>query len=70
MQHLCHTITLTTASHYANTQIALLYLNDGNAFQSQPVYVDARGKYAGGFGVSAVQGTVSTVCVLGTKLTD
>lgn len=41
----------TTAAHYANTQIARLYLNGGNLFQSQPVYINARRKYAGGFGV-------------------
>lgn len=41
----------TTAAHYANTQITLLYLNGGNLFQSQSVYINARRKYAGGFGV-------------------
>ena len=66
MQRLCHTAGL----HYANTQIALLYLNDGNLFQSQSVYIDARGKYAGGLGVLVARATFNTVCVLGTKLTD
>lgn len=51
VQHLRHTITLTAATHYANTQITLLYLSDGNLFHSQRVYIDARGKYAGGLGV-------------------
>ena len=50
VQYLCHTIRATTAAHYASTQITLLYPSDGNLFQSQSVYVDARGKYAGGLG--------------------
>ncbi len=67
VQHLCHTVTLTAATHYANTQITLLYLSDGNLFHSRRVYIDARGKYVGGF---VAQATFNTVCVLGTKLTD
>lgn len=71
VQNLCPTIRPTSATHYANPQITLLYLNDGSLFQSQSVSRDARGKYAGGFwGGLVAKATFNTVCVLGAKLTD
>ena len=50
----------TTASHYANTVITLLYLNDGNLLQSQSVCIDARGNMLVVLGFSdAVDGLYS-----------
>lgn len=44
-------------------------LSEWGGAQSQPVYIHASGKYAGGFGIWR-KATLSSFCALGTKWTD
>lgn len=48
----------------------LLYLNEGNLFQSQSSCTDASEKYAVGFWGLVAQASFNKVCLLGTTFTD